>query len=116
MASSLRATWGVTTDGSPVSGIVVGVDISREGRFQEETNDLGQLCGVFQYDTIQTLIVDVMVKSGTGLPQPGDGFSIGGVGYYVKSARKTEQNTSYQKIHVELECSTKVSSAGVEEL
>lgn len=112
MANALRASWGVTDSVSSVSGVVVGIDLGAEGSFINETDLYGRVCAVFMYDVISTFGVDVQVRAGTTPPNIGSQMNVAGNIGYVKDARITESNSSYQKMHVTVEKTTLVDHIG----
>ena len=108
---ALRATWGVTSRVSGVTGVVVGVDLGVEGSFLTETDLYGRVCAVFMYDLTGTFSADIQVRAGAATPDLGSTIYIGGYAGYVKDARITESNSSYQKFHVTIEAHALVENA-----
>lgn len=111
MANRLRATWGVTSGVSGVTGIVVGVDLGVEGSFISETDLYGRVCAVFMYDLVGTFAADIMVRAGANTPNIGSTIAIGNYTGYVKDVRITESNQQYQKLHVTIAAHALVTSA-----
>lgn len=111
MANALRASWGVASRVSGVTGVVVGVDLGVEGSFLAETDLYGRVCAVFMYDITGTFSADVLVRAGEPTPNLGSTIYIGNYAGYVKDLRITESNGSYQKLHVTIEAHALVESA-----
>lgn len=110
MANRLRASWGVTDRVTGVSGVVVGIDFRAEGSFITETDLYGTIVAVFMHDEVYTFGVDVMVGADATMPNRGTQMSVAGEAAYVKDAQITESNASYQKMHITLEKTARVSS------
>lgn len=109
--NALRATWGVTSRVSGVTGVVVGVDLGVEGSFLTETDLYGRVCAVFMYDIAGTFSADVLVRAGAQTPNLGSTIYIGNYAGYVKDVRITESNGSYQKLHITIGAHALVESA-----
>ena len=99
--ANLRASWGVSSD-TPYTGVVVGVELDAEGQFITETDANGTVNNVIHYDTSGTAACDIIIRSNVELPVIGTQISIGGTTGYIKDARITESNGTYQKMHVTL--------------
>lgn len=111
MAHRLRASWGVTSSATGVTGVITGIDLRSEGSFITETDLYGRICAVFMYDVISTFGVDVQVKAEESGPLVGSQILVAGNSGYVKDVQITERNNAYQVLHISVEKTSLTNSA-----
>lgn len=107
------ASWGVTSDGSVVDGIVTHIDKDDESIMAPEYNELGQIVKQTLYDLHKTLSVTIEVAVGTEPPSAKDSVTIAGVTAYVLRTRTVEDNKAYRHIEVTVEAYKNCSAVTV---
>lgn len=97
------ASWGVSSSGSGVAGIITHIDGDNESILAPEYNEIGAVVKQTLYDEHRTVTMTVEVASGTSAPQSGAAITVAGVAGYVVRSRVVEDNHAYRHIEVTVE-------------